>query len=391
MKWKFKLRGYQKDLSGSENHYRYLFEQNPLPMLVYELGSLNLLAVNDAFASHYGYTKQEALALKLPDLYPEPEKKPIAELTTQLQRYAYAGEWHHRKKDGALITIEAHSHQFSYDGRMSRIAVINDVTERKHAEAELEQYRIHLEEMVRERTAELEIALERAESADRLKSAFLATMSHELRTPLNSIIGFTGILLKGFAGPLNGEQVKQLGMAKTSAMHLLDLVNDVLDISKIEAGRLVVTLKTFDFSKMLKKITSVIQPMAEKKNLKIYLHISDQVGSINSDERRVEQIILNLLNNAVKFTDQGYVKIECETDGQRVITSVRDSGIGIGKKDMDKLFKPFSQVDTGIARNHEGTGLGLSISRKLAEKLGGLITVESEPGKGSTFTVTLPI
>ncbi len=391
MKRAFKFFSSRKRSENCEEHYRYLFEQNPLPMLVYELGSLFLLAVNDAFTSHYGYTKDEALALKLPDLYPEPEKKAIAELTARLHGHAYAGEWHHIKKDGTQITIEAYSHQFMYNGRAARIAVINDITERKRAEAELERYRLHLEAMVRERTAELEIAKENAESADRLKSAFLATMSHELRTPLNSIIGFTGILLKGFAGPLNEEQAKQLGMAKASAMHLLDLVNDVLDISKIEAGRLVVSLKSFDFPALLRRVIAAIKPQALKKNLDLQLIIADTVGVLQSDERRVEQIILNLVNNAVKFTDRGSVTVACMSDGQHLITRVMDTGIGIRKEDMDKLFKPFSQVVTGIARDHDGTGLGLSISRKLAEKLGGTITVESEPGKGSTFTVSLPL
>ncbi len=374
-----------------EDHYRYLFEQNPLPMLVYELGSLNLLAVNDAFISHYGYSREEAISLKLPDLYPPHEKKPIAELTTKLQGHAYAGEWHHLKKDGSMITIEALSHQFVHDGRPSRIAVINDISERKKAEAELEKYRIHLETMVRERTAELEIAKERAESADRLKTAFLATMSHELRTPLNSIIGFTGILLKGFAGPLNEEQTKQMKMAKASAMHLLDLINDVLDISKIEAGRLEVSFKPFNLSELLRKAVTTVRPLAEKKSLELSLVISQNVKTICSDERRVEQIILNLLNNAVKFTDRGSVTLACVSDGRNVTIRVEDTGIGINKEDFDKLFKPFNQVDTGIARNHEGTGLGLSISKKLAERLSGSISFESRYGSGSAFTVILPV
>jgi PAS domain S-box-containing protein len=507
-------------LHESESRYKTLFEQNPVPMLIYELNSLMILTVNQALTAQYGFSRQEALALNLNDLCLESEKEAVANQSKQLQGQSYTSEWHHRKKDGTLLTIEAYSNEFLYQGRASRIVVIRDITERKQAEDILEaserrlslifntvgdiiyllsvepgecyrfvsinpafltvtglvreqivgkrieevlpesshalvknKYRqailenkivkweevseyptgtlygevsvtparntagvcthligsVHditeirlaekeirtlneeLEQRVTERTMELEIAKERAEAADRLKSAFLATMSHELRTPLNSIIGFTGILMKGIAGPLNKEQLKQLGMAKGSAHHLLELINDVLDISKIEAGELVVSLRKFDINKLLQNVTSSVLPLAEKKNLKLLLNISNNVIEINSDERRLGQVFLNLLNNAIKFTQKGLVKIECEKTDNNIVTKIIDTGTGIKKEDMVKLFKPFSQIDTGLTRNHEGTGLGLSISQKLVEKLGGTITVESEAGTGSTFTVTLPI
>jgi PAS domain S-box-containing protein len=237
----------------------------------------------------------------------------------------------------------------------------------------------------------LKNAKEMAESADRLKSAFLATMSHELRTPLNSIIGFTGIILKGLAGPLTEEQSKQLNMIKGSGQHLLELINDVLDISKIEAGELVVALKPFDFSKSINKVISTIQPIANKKDLELRSNISPDINNIVSDERRVEQVFLNILNNAIKFTDRGFVEINCGIKNDQLIVRITDTGIGIKKEDLEKLFKPFSQVETGITRNHEGTGLGLSISKKLLEKLNGTISVESQFNVGSIFTVTLPI
>jgi signal transduction histidine kinase len=270
------------------------------------------------------------------------------------------------------------------------IGSVNDITEIRHVQDEIYKLNRELEQRVAERTVELEIAKERAESADRLKSAFLASMSHELRTPLNSIIGFTGILMKGIAGPLNEEQMKQLGMAKSSAQHLLELINDVLDISKIEAGELVVSLRKFEFNNMLNNIISIIQPTVEKKNLKLQLIIPENGAEIISDERRVGQIFLNLLNNAVKFSDKGIIKIKCETIDKSIITKIIDTGIGIKIEDINKLFKPFSQIDTGLTRNHEGTGLGLSICKKLTEKLGGTISVASELGVGSTFTVILP-
>jgi signal transduction histidine kinase len=244
------------------------------------------------------------------------------------------------------------------------IGSVHDITEIRYAQEEIRKLNTDLEQRVVERTAELEVAKERAESADRLKSAFLATMSHELRTPLNSIIGFTGILMKGIAGPLNDEQLKQLGMAKGSAQHLLALINDVLDISKIEAGELVVSLRKFDFCKVLQDVASSVQPLVNKKNLTLQLNISENIKELYSDERRVGQIFLNLLNNAIKFTDKGHVTIDCEVTDNCIITRVSDTGIGIKKEDMKKLFKPFSQIDTGLTRNHEGTGLGLSICQK---------------------------
>ncbi len=269
--------------------------------------------------------------------------------------------------------------------------LVIELAERKKAETELNKYKNHLEEMVEERTKELEAAKERAESADRLKSAFLATMSHELRTPLNSIIGFTGILIKQIAGPLNEEQLKQLTMAKSSAKHLLDLINDVLDISKIEAGELVVSYSPFDFKKSLQKVVLSVQPLAVKKNLELILEVSEDISIINSDCRRIEQIFLNLINNSIKFTEIGNIKIESSIKDKFIETKVIDTGIGIKDEDLGKLFKPFSQVDTGITRSHEGTGLGLSICSRLVSKLGGSISVTSKIGVGSTFTVLLPI
>ncbi|PKL76725.1 MAG: hypothetical protein CVV27_08820 [Candidatus Melainabacteria bacterium HGW-Melainabacteria-1] len=216
-------------------------------------------------------------------------------------------------------------------------------------------------------------------------------MSHELRTPLNSIIGFTGILQQQLAGPLNPEQIKQMGMIRNSARHLLSLINDVLDISKIEAGQLDVVIKPFDMRSSIEAVLSSIAPMAEIKGLSFSVEIGVGVGTIVSDKRRVEQILMNLLSNAVKFTEHGEIGIICKIAGEDLVTNVRDSGCGIRAEDMTKLFEPFRQIDTGITRQHEGTGLGLSISKKLVMLLSGTIGVESEWGKGSVFTFSLPL
>ena len=259
------------------------------------------------------------------------------------------------------------------------------------AERELREHRDHLEDLVKIRTDQLALATERAEESDRLKSTFLATMSHELRTPLNSIIGFTGILHQGLAGPLNDEQKKQLGMVQNSAHHLLELINDVLDISKIEAGQLEIGRDTFDLRRSLDKVVNLVSPMAGKKGLPIHLQITDTIDKFTGDQRRVEQILINLLNNAIKFTEMGEIRVSCSLHDSKVILSVSDTGIGIKPDDIETIFKPFRQIDTGLSRKYEGTGLGLSITRKLVNMMGGEIHVKSKEGAGSTFSVILSI
>jgi signal transduction histidine kinase len=261
--------------------------------------------------------------------------------------------------------------------------------ERDLAHASLADANARLEERVLERTHELSVAKEAAESADRLKSTFLATMSHELRTPLNSIIGFTGILLQGLAGGLNPEQSKQLGMVQTSARHLLALINDILDISKIEAGQLTLSLETFDIRDSIAGCVSALHPLADKKGLGLRADVEASVGAFRGDRRRVEQILLNLVGNALKFTDRGEVIIAAKMHDQELEVSVRDTGIGIAPQDIATLFQPFRQVAVGLTRKHEGTGLGLSICRRLVELMGGTIGVESTPGVGSLFSFTV--
>ena len=285
-----------------------------------------------------------------------------------------------------------------HNGQIKEILSIgSDITTRVQAEEhirrlndDLQKHAQVLEQRVAERTAELVIAKERAESADRLKSAFLATMSHELRTPLNSIIGFTGIMLQELAGPLNPEQKKQLGMVQTSSRHLLSLINDVLDISKIEAGQLELAVSAFELSQSIEKMVKIVSPLVEKKGIDLIVDLPGGEDTLITDQRRVEQIILNLLNNALKFTEKGHVRIFCRPENDHFRLSVADTGIGIQAEEIPGLFQPFHQIDTGLSRKHEGTGLGLSICKKLLDIMGGTIEVKSQYGQGSTFSIRLP-
>jgi PAS domain S-box-containing protein len=271
------------------------------------------------------------------------------------------------------------------------IGTVHDVTGRVQAEVELRRLNAELEERVARRTEELQAAMRRAQESDQLKSAFLATMSHELRTPLNSILGFSGVLLQGLAGPLNPEQAKQLGMARDSAHHLLALINDVLDISKIEAMQLEVAREPFEMRGAIEDTVRAVAPQAQKKGLALTVGIGVGVGVVVGDRRRVEQILLNLLSNAIKFTEHGEVRLACRVHEGRLETSVSDTGMGIRQEDLGRLFEPFVQLETGLNRSHEGTGLGLAICKNLVRLLGGQIHAQSEWGGGSTFVVTLPL
>lgn len=385
------------ELRASEQRYRHLFEHNPAPMLIYQRGTLEMLAVNDAFVNHYGYSHEAALSLILTDLYPDDEKELIAKVAAGLKGHAYVGEWHHRKADGAIITILVRSHDIDFWGHNARIAVISDITEMKRMEAELRQINETLDQKVRERTVELEqkndeleAANERLTEMDRLKSMFIASMSHELRTPLNSVIGYSSVILNEWLGPVGTDQKEKLAIVLRAGKHLLSLINDVIDVSKIEAGQLDVYVEEFDLFDLVAEAANQLEPDMRGKGLAFS---ADSVHApLRTDRRRLLQALLNLLSNAMKYTVEGTVRLSVKLDDQWAEIAVQDTGIGIGDQDADKIFKPFVRVDSPLRGTVPGTGLGLYLTHKLvSDILNGAVFFTSQAGQGSTFTIRVPV
>jgi signal transduction histidine kinase len=234
-----------------------------------------------------------------------------------------------------------------------------------------------------------ELQADQARRSSQDKSIFLASMSHEIRTPMNAIFGFTNLLEERVTDPTQADYVASI---KKSGQALLSLINDVLDLSKIEAGQLEVRRAPFDLREVVERVAASVRPLTEPKGLTLRVVVPPGLAALVSDRRRVEQIVLNLLHNAIKFTDRGEVTCEVSVEPGRgaLRIVVRDTGIGLKPEDLGKLFQPFRQIDSGLQRQHEGTGLGLAISRRLAGLLGGRIHASSVFGQGSTFTVELP-
>jgi signal transduction histidine kinase/FixJ family two-component response regulator len=268
---------------------------------------------------------------------------------------------------------------------------IHDITEIKQAEAELRRYRDQLEDTVQQRTAELLLARDEAQAANKAKSVFLANMSHELRTPLNAILGFSSMMRRD--PEVSDRQRANLDIINRSGEHLLTLINDVLEMAKIEAGRLQLEIAPFDLGGMVREVVDMMHQRAQEKGLRLLLdQTSEFPRYIEGDEARLRQILLNLVSNAVKFTQQGGVTIRLgvkKNELLHLLIEVEDSGPGITAEDQKRLFEPFVQLAEGAAQR--GTGLGLSITRQFVQLMGGTIGIDSTPGKGSLFRVDLPV
>jgi protein-histidine pros-kinase len=279
------------------------------------------------------------------------------------------------RKDGTEFPVEISLSPLKTDGGTLVMSAIRDITYRKGIERALQEKNVELER------------------ANQAKDRFLASMSHELRTPLNGIIGFAEFLSDGKPGPLNGKQKEYLGDILNSGRHLLHLINDMLDLVKIQAGRVDLTLERFSIRDAINEVCTGVKPLAITKAIDLAVNIDDGIELVTLDEQRFKQILYNLLSNALKFTDdRGHVGIEVTPlDGGRFRLVVSDDGIGIRAEDIGRLFTEFEQLETGTARRFGGTGLGLALTRKLVELHGGEIDVESEIGQGSRFGVVLPL
>ena len=398
--------------------FRALIDQSNDAVFIVNPEDGRIRDVNDRAILDLGYERKELLGLSMTDLSPLFPSAAVWQAHVQVMREKsrMIMTCQIRRKDSTMAWGEINIRYLVHDRQDYLVATARDITERLAAEEKIGRYQTQLESMVAERTQQLHaktIALEKSQQAllyliedvnetqheleaanlrlkelDRLKSMFIATMSHELRTPLNSIIGFSSILLDEWLGPLNPEQKLNQASILRNGKHLLELINDVIDISKLEAGMIESNSREFDLDQMIDEATTVFAAEAKAKG--IALSVSRSGLRPTTDRRRLLQCLINLIGNAVKFTDHGSIQVQVDTIPEgRLSIKVQDTGIGISLEDQGRLFTPFTRMVP--ANKYPGTGLGLYLSRKLAvEVLGGELSMHGNIGQGSTFTLTIP-
>ncbi len=351
-----------------------------------------------------GYRAEEVIGKHFSIFYPEEERpsKPVYELRMAAAEGRFEDEGWRVRKDGSRFwaNVVVTRIQDEQGNILGFSKVTRDLSERKAAEDAIRKLNEDLERRVAERTAELQEANEilkqrtrEAEEANRLKSQFVSNVSHELRTPLNAIIGYTFLLKEGVCGEVGEEHQTALDGIERNANDLIRLVNDVLDLAKIEAGKLSVELEQIDLAELIRTMVENMGQVIKEKPIEVEAKLPPHLPPIESDPVRIRQILINLLSNAIKFTHQGKITIEAKTFPERggIEVSVQDTGIGIRPEDVERIFDKFRQADGQSTREYGGVGLGLAVVKDLLHLLGGEIRVESQVGRGSTFTIFLPV